>query len=51
MLTTEIYNMQGIRVLTVDGYPETDTLPLSPGCYIMHLRHTDGTLTTEKTVL
>ncbi len=51
VLTAEIYNMQGTMVLTIDGYPEADTLPLERGCYIMRLRHTDGTVTTEKTVI
>lgn len=49
--STEIYSLQGVRVLTVDGYPETDTLPLERGCYIMLMRHTDGTVTTGKTVI
>ncbi len=49
--TTEIYSMQGVRVLTVDGYPETDTLPLDCGCYIMLLRHADGIVTTERTII
>lgn len=48
VLAVEIYNMQGIKVLTVDGYPEADTLPLEHGCYIMRLHHTDGSLSTEK---
>ncbi|MDE6528397.1 MAG: calcineurin-like phosphoesterase family protein [Muribaculaceae bacterium] len=44
----DIYNLQGVRLLSVDGYPETDTLPLGAGCYIMRLRHTDGAVTVEK---
>lgn len=47
---SEIYNLQGVRLLTVDGYPEVETLPLGAGCYIMRLRHTDGTVTNEKIV-
>lgn len=47
---TEIYNLQGVRLLTVEGYPETGTLPLGTGCYIMRLHHTDGSVTVEKVV-
>lgn len=49
--TSEIYNLQGVRLLTVEGYPETDTLPLGAGCYVMRLHHTDGTVTVEKVML
>ncbi len=46
----EIYNAQGVKVLTVAGYPEADMLPIGSGCYIMRLHHTDGTVTIEKVI-
>lgn len=46
----EIYNVHGVKVLTVEGYPETDTLPLGPGCYVMRLMHYDGRISIEKFV-
>lgn len=48
--TAEIYNIQGVRLLTVEGYPEIQSLPLSSGCYVMRLHHTDDTVTVEKVV-
>lgn len=51
VVTTEVYNLQGVKLVTVNGYPEVDTLPVGPGCYIMVLRHTDGTVTSEKVIL
>lgn len=48
--SAEIYNLQGVRILNVAGYPEVDTLPVAAGCYVMRLRHTDGTVTVEKFV-
>jgi len=45
---TEIYNMQGMRILEVEGRPEADTLPLVAGCYVMRMYHTDGAVTVEK---
>ncbi len=49
--TTEVYNLQGVKLITVNGYPQVDTLPVGRGCYIMVLRHTDGTVTSEKVIL
>ena len=51
VVKTEFYSLQGVKVLTVKGSPETDTLPLERGCYVMVSHLMDGSLRTDKVIL
>ena len=50
-LRTDLFDMQGRHVMTVDGEPEADTLPLPAGVYVKQVRTTAGGMTVEKIVL
>ena len=48
IVMTEIYNLSGVKVMSVEGYPYAETLGLEPGCYIYRMTRSDGTILTEK---
>ncbi len=51
VVSTEIFNLAGIRVLDIKGYPQTETLRLPAGIYLMLTHKADGTTRTEKITL
>ncbi len=51
VISTEIFNLAGISLMTVEGKPYPSTLPIQPGCYLLHMKMADGSTVTEKAFL
>ncbi len=51
VVTTDIYSLSGVRLNSVAGYPQVETLRLESGVYILRMVLSDGTTATEKVIL